>query len=54
VSDLARAMTEAVSDPARSHTMGLAARERARVHFDWAAIAAQTRSIYAEVICSRR
>jgi starch synthase len=54
VADLARAMAEAVSDPERARAMGLAARERARLHFDWAAIAGQTRSIYAEVISSRR
>ena len=46
VSDLAEAMREAVSDPARAKQMGVAARERARVHFDWMAIADQTRAIY--------
>ncbi len=46
VSDLAEAMREAVSDPARANQMGVAARERARVHFDWMAIADQTRAIY--------
>lgn len=46
VSDLARAMINAVSDIDRARRMGVAARERARTHFDWAAIAEQTRSIY--------
>jgi starch synthase len=46
VSDLAQAMSEAVSDPALAQRMGVAARERARVHFDWMAIAEQTRAIY--------
>lgn len=45
-SDLARAMINAVSDIDRARRMGVAARERARTHFDWAAIAEQTRSIY--------
>lgn len=46
VSDLAQALREAVSDSARAQQMGVAARERARVHFDWMAIAEQTRAIY--------
>jgi alpha-maltose-1-phosphate synthase len=46
ITDLAEAMREAVSDPARAQEMGVAARERARVHFDWMAIADQTRAIY--------
>ncbi|MDH6278410.1 starch synthase [Aurantimicrobium minutum] len=46
VSDLEQALREAVSDPARAQQMGVAARERARVHFDWMAIAEQTRAIY--------
>jgi starch synthase len=46
VSDLAQALQLAVSDPARAQQMGVAARERARVHFDWMAIAEQTRAIY--------
>lgn len=46
VSDLARAMTLAVSDRDKARQMGVAARERARVHFDWMAIADQTRAIY--------
>ena len=46
ITDLAEAMRVAVSDPARAQEMGVAARERARVHFDWMAIADQTRAIY--------
>ena len=46
VADLAQAMINAVSDIERARRMGVAARERARTHFDWAAIAEQTRSIY--------
>ncbi|BDU10815.1 glycogen synthase [Aurantimicrobium sp. INA4] len=46
VADLAQAMINAVSDIERARRMGVAARERARTHFDWAAIAVQTRSIY--------
>lgn len=46
ITDLAEAMREAVSNPERAQEMGVAARERARVHFDWMAIADQTRAIY--------
>lgn len=49
VADLAEAMINAVSDIERARRMGVAARERARTHFDWAAIAEQTRSIYNRV-----
>jgi starch synthase len=53
VTDLSAAMSLAVADPERARAMGAAARERARTHFDWAAIASQTRSIYDEVISAR-
>jgi starch synthase len=46
VSDLSAALVNAVSDPIKAREMGIAARERARLHFDWAAIAEQTRAIY--------
>lgn len=46
VSDLAQAMISAVSDPELARQMGKAARDRARLHFDWMAIANQTRAIY--------
>lgn len=49
IRDLVRTLNEAVSDQERAHQMGLAARERAIAHFGWAAIAAQTRSIYERV-----
>jgi starch synthase len=54
VSDLAHTLTVALADPAQAHAMGIAARERARIHFDWAAIASQTRLIYDEVVSARR
>lgn len=50
VDDLAQAMITAVSDPTLAREMGIAARERARLHFDWMAIAEQTRSIY-NLVC---
>jgi starch synthase len=53
VADLARALIVAVSDQAEAQRMGARARERARLHFDWAAIAQQTRSIYDEVVSAR-
>lgn len=46
VNDLAAALNLAVSDPEKAQRMGTAARERARTHFDWAAIAQQTRAVY--------
>lgn len=46
VSDLSSALVNAVSDPIKAREMGIAARQRARLHFDWAAIAEQTRAIY--------
>lgn len=49
VHDLATALTAAVSDPHLAARMGEAARIRAREHFDWRAIAAQTRGIYETV-----
>ncbi|UAJ77866.1 glycogen synthase [Leifsonia sp. ZF2019] len=49
VRDLAAALTEVVSDPARAARMGQAGRERAETSFSWAAIAEQTRDIYRSV-----
>lgn len=46
VHDLAQALITAVSRPDVARQMGAAARERARQHFDWMAIAQQTRAIY--------
>lgn len=49
ISDLSAALVEAVSDAARAHTMGLAARNRAIEHFDWNSIATQTLAVYESV-----
>ena len=49
VSDLAAALTRAVSQRDLCTQMGLAARQRARDHFGWVAIAGQTRAIYDHV-----
>ncbi|MGP6171207.1 glycogen synthase [Microbacterium sp. A196] len=49
VADLARVLTEVVSDPARAREYGRAGRERATDEFSWAAIADTTRSLYAEL-----
>ncbi|RDV44695.1 glycogen synthase [Leifsonia sp. ku-ls] len=46
VADLAAALTEVVSDPARAAEMGRAGRERAETSFSWAAIAEQTLDVY--------
>lgn len=46
IQDLANSMISAVSDPELAQQMGKAARDRARLHFDWMAIADQTRAIY--------
>ena len=49
VRDLAAALTEVASDPARAGRMGAAGRERAETEFSWTAIAEQTRAIYRSV-----
>jgi starch synthase len=49
VSDLARTLSEALSDSIVSTRMGVAARQRAIDHFGWAAIADQTRAVYDRV-----
>jgi alpha-maltose-1-phosphate synthase len=46
VSDLAATLNDAVSDPARAHAWGLAARRRAEDHFSWDAIATRTLDVY--------
>lgn len=48
--DLARVLTETVSDPARADEYGRAGRERAANEFSWAAIADTTRALYAELV----
>ncbi|MBP2437425.1 glycogen synthase [Microbacterium amylolyticum] len=50
VADLARAITEMVSDPDRARALGAAGRERAQQHFSWASIADRTRELYAELL----
>lgn len=50
VGDLAAALTEVATDPARAREYGDAGRERARTRFSWAAIADETRALYAELI----
>jgi starch synthase len=46
VADLARALTEVVTDPVRAARMGEAGRARAEAEFSWSSIAAQTVGIY--------
>jgi starch synthase len=50
VADLARALTEVVSDPERAARMGAAGRARAEAEFSWSAIASQTADIYRALI----
>jgi starch synthase len=47
VDDLAAALAEVVSDPARAKVMGAAGRARAEAQFGWDRIAARTREVYA-------
>jgi starch synthase len=54
VEDLARVLTEVVSDPERARAYGEAGRERARDDFSWASIAEQTAALYAEVAADGR
>ncbi len=53
VADLAAALTEAVSDPARADEMGLAGRKRAVDSFSWATIGERTNQVYLEVLRER-
>ncbi len=50
VADLARALLDAVSDPARAERFGLAGRRRAVEAFSWSRIATVTEQIYLEAI----
>jgi starch synthase len=50
VADLARTLTEVVSDPARAAEMGRAGRIRAEREFGWSQIATRTREIYASLL----
>lgn len=53
VADLARVLTEVVSDPARAAEYGAAGRQRATEDFSWASIADATAALYAEVSGNR-
>ena len=50
VSDLAAALNDAVSDPARARTFGRAGRERAVKSFSWSSIGDQTMAVYESVV----
>jgi starch synthase len=50
VADLARILTEVVSDPAAARVMGAAGRRRAETEFGWERIAVRTREIYASLL----
>ncbi len=50
VADLAAALVDAVSDPARARERGLAGRRRAQESFSWPAIAEQTMEVYRSVV----
>ncbi|MGZ0710964.1 glycogen synthase (plasmid) [Coraliomargarita sp. W4R53] len=54
VADLARVLTEVVSDPDRAAEFGTAGRLRATEEFSWDRIAQQTSALYAEVTASGR
>ncbi|SIT76093.1 glycogen synthase [Microbacterium sp. RU33B] len=54
VDDLARVLTEVVSDPAQAAQYGEAGRRRAAEDFSWERIAEETAALYAEVAASGR
>jgi len=54
VADLARVLTEVVSDPEAAAAYGAAGRERATKDFSWESIADATAALYAEVAGTRR
>jgi len=53
IADLAAALTDAVSNPARAAAWGAAARRRVEDHFSWGAIAERTLAIYHSVLPRR-
>jgi starch synthase len=53
VADLAAALNDAVSDPARADRMGLAGRRRAEESFSWATIGERTNQVYLDVLRRR-
>ncbi len=54
VADLARVLTEVLSDEAQAAAYGAAGRKRATEEFSWGHIAAQTRALYEEVAAASR
>lgn len=50
IADLARALTDVVTDPERAAAMGVAARRRVEDHFAWDAIADRTLAVYETVL----
>ncbi|MGM1016241.1 MAG: glycogen synthase [Actinomycetota bacterium] len=50
VADLARVLTEVVTDPEKARVYGEAGRRRAQAEFSWGAIADTTRAFYAELL----
>jgi starch synthase len=50
IADLAAALSEVVTDPARARAMGQAGRQRAVEHFSWDAVAQQTLAVYRAVL----
>jgi starch synthase len=50
VADVAAALTEVVSDPARAKAWGVAARRRVEDHFSWDAIGDRTLEVYRSVL----
>ena len=50
VADLAHALNDAVSDPARATAMGMAGRTRAVDAFSWATIGDRTIQVYRDVL----
>jgi starch synthase len=54
VADLARVLTDVVSDPDQARAFGAAGRRRATDEFSWGRIAEQTAALYAEVAAGGR
>jgi starch synthase len=51
--ELARTLNVLLAEPSRAEAMGQAGRKRAVAEFGWAAIAAQTADLYAELAGQR-
>jgi starch synthase len=52
VRDMAAALVDAVSDPARARVRGQAGRLRAQQDFAWSSIAERTAAVYAQVLAT--